>query len=245
MKRTSIVALTLLASLATLAGPGCSAEAPSDTGNTNTAGTAVNTGGTLSGLPSAGTASTPTAGTPSGGGTPATTAGAGGGSAGTASAGTAAGGTAAGGTAAGGSATGGTAGTATGGTAAGGTGTANPACPAKIDSAVMCTAAISCPATTCGAFKLGARDCTCTAATGPYTCTPCSYAGKTEPIVQKPEAALPACTADDTTLEKNTPTCTKGDRCASLTAKRFCACWTDPVKGSDVWDCDAVPAAWN
>lgn len=242
MKRTSIVALTLLASLATLAGPGCSSAEDPDPGTTNTAGTATNTGGTLSGVPTAGTTSTPTAGTPSGGGTPATTAGAGGSSAGTASAGTAAGGTASGGTG-----TAGSAGTASGGASAGsgGTGTANPACPAKIDSNVMCTAVISCPASTCGAFKLGARDCTCAAATGPYTCSPCSYAGKTEPIVQKPEAALPACTADDMTLEKNTPTCTKGDRCASLTAKRFCACWTDPVKGSDVWDCDAIPAAWQ
>jgi hypothetical protein len=109
----------------------------------------------------------------------------------------------------------------------------------------MCTAAIACPASVCGAFKLGAKDCKCDAATGPYTCTPCSYAGKTESIVQKPAAALPACTADDMTLEKNTPTCTMGDRCASLTPKRFCACWTDPVKGSVVWDCDAIPAEWN
>lgn len=243
MKRTSIVALTLLASLATLAGPGCSAEDPAEPGNT--AGTApTNTAGTQS-VPTAGTGTgTPTAGTPAVGGTAATSAGAGGSSAGTASAGTATGGTAAGGTG-----TAGSAGTASGGTASGGgtggTGTANPACPVKIDSAVMCAAVISCPASACGAFKLGAKDCNCMAATGPYTCTPCSYAGKTESIVQKPAAALPACTADDTTLEKNTPTCTMGDRCASLTAKRFCACWTDPVKGSTVWDCDAIPAEWN
>jgi hypothetical protein len=79
-----------------------------------------------------------------------------------------------------------------------------------------------------------------------FTCSSCSYAGKTESIVQTPAAALPACTSDDTTLEKNTTGCTKGDRCKSLdTAKtRFCACWDDAAKGTTVWDCDAMPSAW-
>jgi len=250
MKRTSIAALTLLASFATLAGAGCSSEASPDTSGT-TAGSATNAGGTA-GTPTAGTASTSTAGTPASvGGTPA---GAGTATGGTATAGTTTGGNATAGTATGGSAT---AGTATGGSSAGGaaagaasggtggTGTANPACPAKIDSAVMCTSVIACPGAVCGAFKLGAKDCKCEAATGPFTCTSCSYAGKTESIVQKPAEALPACTADDTTLEKNTPTCTKGDRCASQTPKRFCACWDDPAKDSVVWDCDAMPAEWQ
>ncbi|MES1182948.1 MAG: hypothetical protein ABUL60_03985, partial [Myxococcales bacterium] len=125
-------------------------------------------------------------------------------------------------------------------------GAANPACPAKIDSSVACTAAVSCPAATCGVFKIGAKDCSCAAASGMFTCSSCSYAGKTESIVQTPAAALAACASDDTTLEKNTTGCTKGDRCKSLdTAKtRFCACWDDAAKGTTVWDCDAMPSAW-
>jgi len=251
MKRTSFAALTLLASFATLGGPGCSSDATPDT--TPSAGTASSSAGTSSQLPSAGTSSTPTAGTPAVGGTTnAAGTGTAGSSAGTAAGGTAAGGTAAGGsggTAAGGTATGGTAsgGSAAGGTASGGTGgAANPACPAKIDSSVACTAAVSCPAATCGVFKIGAKDCNCAAASGMFMCSSCSYAGKTESIVQTPAAALPACASDDNTLEKNTTGCTKGDRCKSLdTAKtRFCACWDDAAKGTTVWDYDAMPSAW-
>jgi hypothetical protein len=251
MKRTSLAALTLLASFATLGGPGCSSDATPDP--TPSAGTAAAIAGTSSVLPIAGTSSTtPTAGTPAVGGTASSGgAGTGGSSAGATTAGTAAGGTASGGAASGGSTAGGaaTAGTAAGGTASAGTasgGAANPGCPAKIDSSVACTAVVSCPAATCGAFKLGAKDCNCAAASGTFMCSSCSYAGKTESIVQTPAAALPACASDDTTLEKNTTGCTKGDRCKSLdTAKvRFCACWDDPVKATTVWDCDAMPSAW-
>jgi hypothetical protein len=250
MKRTSIAALTLVASFATLAGPGCSSDATPDT--TPSAGTGNNTAGTASQLPTAGTTGTvTTAGTSAGG---AATGTAGTASGGSAAGGSAAGGSAAGGSAAGGSAAGGSAGAASGGTASGGSagsgggsgGAANPACPAKIDSTVACTAVVSCPAATCGAFKLGAKDCNCAAASGTFTCTSCSYAGKTESIVQTPAAALTACASDDNTLEKNTTGCTKGDRCKSLdtTKSRFCACWDDPVKATTVWDCDAMPSAW-
>jgi hypothetical protein len=135
--------------------------------------------------------------------------------------------------------------TAGGGNASAGS-AANPDCPAKIDSTTACTSAVSCPAAACGVFKIGQKDCSCAAASGNFSCTSCSYAGKTEEIVQAPATVLPDCTADDTTLEKNTPTCTKGERCKSLdTAKsRFCACWDDPAKGVVDWDCDSMPSSW-
>jgi hypothetical protein len=236
MKRVSIVALGLFIPFVSLAA--CSSSTEPDDGN----GTPQAGAGTTAGSPS-------TAGTPSTAGSPSTagaaTGGAGSGAGGAATAGGGAGGAAAG---SGGAATGG-AGAATGGAGAGGgggSGGANPACPAKIDSQVMCTQIIQCPNAYCGVFKLGSKNCDCAAATGPFKCTSCDYSGSTEPIVQKPTEALPACAAADSVLE-DMAGCTLNDRCKSLTADkdRFCACFTDPVKGAAAWDCDAVPAAWK
>jgi hypothetical protein len=236
MKRVSIVALGLFAPLMVLAA--CSSEADPDDGNTTPKAGAGNTTAGATNMPVAGMSSTT-------GGTPTTTAGAssggattgGGGAASTAGGG--AGGAATGG---GGAATGG-GGAATGGGGAG-TGGANAACPMKIDSKVMCTSIINCPGAYCGVFKLGSKNCECLAATGPFKCSSCDYTGSTEPIVQEPTAALPACTAADAVLE-DMEGCTLNDRCASLTPDRFCACFTDPVKGTPAWDCDAIPAAWK
>ena len=167
------------------------------------------------------------------------TAGSGSGGAGTA--GTSAGGAA--GTATGGASAGTSAGGAAGGSAGAGS---NPACPAKIDSKVVCTMPVTCNAAYCGVFQMGKKDCTCAAASGNFSCMPCAYTGRTEEIVQPPAAVLPACAADDMTLEKSTPNCTKGMRCKSLTAdaNRFCACWENPVDASLKWDCDSQPGSW-
>jgi hypothetical protein len=237
MKRTSLAALTLLATLTALAAPGCSSDAAPDeggggtathssAGSSTTAGTppviiAAGTGNSAAGTASGGM---PSAGAPSGGSPAATT----------------------GGAATGGGGSGGAPAAGGGGAAAGGAANpGNPGCPEKIDSKLACTQVISCPKSTCGVFKLGSKDCDCAAASGTFTCTSCTYTG-TDSIVTPPAAALPACAADDVTLEKNTKGCTKGDRCKSLdTAKsRFCACWDDPVDGGTSWDCDAKPSNW-
>jgi hypothetical protein len=183
------------------------------------AGTGPTTAGSNSGAPTAG----------SGGSAPSSAGTSAGGSAG-AEAGGAAG-------SAGAPPTAGTSGSAGGG---------NPACPVKIDSQVMCTQIISCPDAYCGVFQMGSKDCDCAAASGAFTCSSCDYTGRTEEIVLPPAAVLPACSADDMTLEKSTPTCTKGDRCKSLTVdkNRFCACWENPTDGALKWDCDSQPASW-
>ena len=237
MKRTSIAALTLLATLTTFAVPGCSSDATPDEGGSgsgnHTAGTGNSTAGTGTLPPIAGSGNS-TAGTTSGG---ATSAGASsGGSAGATTGGAATAGS-------GGAATGGSGGAATAGATTGGA--SNPGCPEKIDSKTACTAVISCPKATCGVFKLGGKDCDCAAAAGNFMCSSCAYAG-TEPIVQPPATALPACTSDDVTLEKTIKGCTKGDRCKSLDTVniRFCACWDDPVDGGTAWDCDSKPKNW-
>ena len=144
-----------------------------------------------------------------------------------------------------GAATGGASGAAPGGAAGTGGGPGAPGCPVKIDSKVACTEVITCPNAYCGVFQLGLKNCECAAASGMFTCTSCGYAGKTEEIITKPAAALPACASDDATLE-DTPGCTKGMRCHSLTAdkNRFCACWEDPVDASLKWDCDTQPSDW-
>jgi hypothetical protein len=242
MKRVSIVTLSVLVPFVALSAPACSSESPPDEGNNtgNTSGTGNSSAGTGTLPPVAGTTSS-AAGTSAGGAT--------GGAAGSGSGGTTAG------TSSGGSGTAGNAGAASGGTSAGGSagataggsggGTANPNCPVKIDSKTACTAVATCNDAYCGVFKLGAKDCTCAAASGMFMCNSCDYTGKTEEIVLPPASALPACTADDMTLESTTG-CTKGMRCRSTdTAKiRFCACWDDPVEGGTVWDCDALPASW-
>jgi hypothetical protein len=236
MKR-SIVTLGLVGLLATSAVSACNqAETPDDDGGgSNTSGspsTAGSGGGVVSPVagtgPSAAGSSNPTGG--SGGSAPGTAGASTGGSAGASAGGT--------------SDSGGAPSTAGTGGSAGGTG--NPACPVKIDSQVMCTQVISCPGAYCGVFQMGKKDCDCAAASGAFTCTSCDYTGRTEEIVLPPAAVLPACSADDTTLEKNTPTCTKGDRCKSLTVdkNRFCACWENPTDGALKWDCDSQPASW-
>lgn len=219
------------------------AEAPEDEGDNNSSGSgnsSAGNGGIV--VPGAGTGQT-AAGT--GSVTPTGGSGGNGGNGGSAPtvAGTSAGGSA--GSEAGGAA--GSAGTATGGSSGGSAGGgSNPACPVKIDSMVMCTQIITCDDAYCGVFQMGSKDCSCAAASGAFTCSSCDYTGRTEEIVLPPAAVLPACAADDTTLEKNTPTCTKGERCKSLTVdkNRFCACWESPADGTLKWDCDAQPAAW-
>jgi hypothetical protein len=255
MNRTSFAALALLSSFVTLVGPGCSSSDDTPSGNAGTG--PQNTSGAA---PVAGTGTLPIAGTTSGGttGTAGSTsaAGSGGAAAGTSSGGTATAGGGAGGV--GGGSAGGAGGSAgataggggSGGAAAGAGGaggsTTNPNCPVKIDSSTACTAMISCPAATCGVFKLGSKDCNCAAASGNFMCSSCTYKG-TESIVQAPmaDAPLTACAMDDATME-GTVGCTKGMRCKSLdmVKNRFCACWDDPVKGGTAWDCDAVPSAW-
>ena len=204
-----------------------------DEGGSGTANSSAGTGTLV--IPTAGTgqtaagtgAVTPTAGT-SAGGAP--------------SAGTGAGGDAGASVAMGGT----SAGTAAGGASGSAGGTSTPGCPVKIDSAVVCTQVATCNDAYCGVFQMGTKDCSCAAAAGNFTCTSCDYTGRTEEIVLPPAAVLPACAADDMTLEKNTPNCTKGMRCKSLTAdkNRFCACWEDPVDASLKWDCDSQPASW-
>jgi hypothetical protein len=237
MKRVSIVTLSVLLPFVVLA-PACSSsDAPPDDGDKPaTAGTGTTGAGSGNLVPSAGT-SNGAAGTGTGG-SPGGVAGSSAGGA----AGTASGGTATAGAASGGAATAGSGGAGTAGT---GGGTANPNCPLKIDSKTACTAVVTCNDAYCGVFKLGSKDCSCAMASGLFECMPCDYAGKTEEIVLPPAAALPACTADDMTLESTTG-CTKGERCRSTDAAkiRFCACWEDPVEGGTVWDCDAMPSSW-
>lgn len=227
MKRP-IVTLCLVGLVAFPMTSACNqAETPDDEGG-GSGNTSAGSGGLV--IPTAGTGNalagtgnvTPTAGSGTGGAATAGTGGMAGSATGGASAGTSAGGAAAG---------------SGGGPAAG--------CPVKIDSKVACTQVITCPDAYCGVFQLGSKNCECAAASGMFTCTSCSYGGATEEIIQKPAAALAACASDDATLE-DTPGCTKGMRCHSLTAdkNRFCACWEDPVDASLKWDCDTQPSDW-
>ncbi len=237
MKRP-IVTLALVGLVAFPMLPGCNqTESPDeDGGNSGSSNSSAGTGNLV--IPMAGSANAS-----AGSANVAPTAGSGAGGANTGAAGTSAGGAATAGTAAGGASAGTSAGGAAGGTAGAGS---NPGCPAKIDSQVVCTMAISCNDAYCGVFQMGSKDCTCAAASGNFSCTSCDYAGRTEEIVLPPAAVLPACAADDVTLEKNTPNCTKGMRCKSLTAdkNRFCACWEDPTDASLKWDCDSQPSSW-
>jgi hypothetical protein len=234
MKRP-IVTLGLVGLFAFLMTPACNQAVTPEEDENGASGSSNGSAGTGALLPMAGTANTAAG---SGGLIP---------SAGTGTGGAATAGTSSGGMS--GSATGGgSAGSSAGGAAAGtggGPGPGNPGCPVKIDSKVACTQVITCPDAYCGVFQLGAKNCECVAASGMFTCTSCSYAGATEEILQKPEAALPACASDDATLE-DTPGCTKGMRCHSLTAdkNRFCACWEDPLDASLKWDCDTQPSDW-
>lgn len=237
MKRP-IVTLGLVGLLAFPMMSACNqAETPDDEGGNNTSGSNSAAG-------SGGSVANPVAGTgPSNGGSNSGTPTAGTGGSAPSTAGTSAGGSA--GAEAGGA--GGSAGaTPTAGTGGSAGGSGNPACPVKIDSQVMCTQVISCPDAYCGVFQMGSKDCDCAAASGAFTCSSCDYTGRTEEIVLPPAAVLPACSADDMTLEKSTPTCTKGDRCKSLTPDkvRFCACWENPTDGALKWDCDSQPASW-
>jgi hypothetical protein len=234
MKR-SIVTLSLVGSVSFLVAAGCNQAVTPEEDESGSSGSGNSTAGTGALLPMAGNANTAAG---SGGGLVPT---AGTGTGGAATAGTGSGGMS--GSETGGASAGTSAGGATAG--AGGAGPANPGCPVKIDSKVACTQVITCPNAYCGVFQLGAKNCECVAASGMFTCTSCSYAGKTEEILVKPEAALPACASDDATLE-DTPGCTKGMRCHSLTAdkNRFCACWEDPLDASLKWDCDTQPSDW-
>jgi hypothetical protein len=234
MKR-SIVTLSLVGSVSFLLAAACNQAVTPEDDESGSSGSGNSSAGTGTLLPMAGNANSaagsagliPTAGTGTGG---------------QPTAGASSGGMS--GTAAGGA----SAGTSTGGAAAGsggGPGDGNPGCPVKIDSKVACTQVITCQSAYCGVFQLGSKNCECAAASGMFTCTSCTYAGKTEEILVKPEAALPACASDDATLE-DTPGCTKGMRCHSLTAdkNRFCACWEDPLDASLKWDCDTQPSDW-